>query len=69
MRYVYGFEVISYDVFSLIGRNFMNKVHKVVFFEAIVGVDFYVIIRVLMFWEGDFCVHMVVVYVHGGYSS
>ena len=40
-----------------------------VFFEAVVGVDVYVIIRVLMFWEGDFFVHMVVVYVHGGHSS
>ena len=40
-----------------------------VFFEAVVGVDFYVIIRVLMFCEGDFCVHMAVVYVRGEHFS
>ena len=38
-------------------------------FEADVGVVFYVIIRVLMFWEGDLCVEMVVVNDHGAHSS
>ena len=73
MLYVYGFEVIYYDVCFLLAGTFMNMGStKWLSIRSCLSVVFLClalhIIGVLMFWEGDLCVHIVGVNVHGGNS-
>ena len=53
LRYVYGFEVISYDVFSLLAGTFMNKgCTKWFIFEAVAPVDF--VMFVYSYYRGSY---------------